>query len=139
MLVRTLMTANPWTASPNDTLGEVAGLMKREGIRELPVVHGGFLVGIITDRDVKMALGPDARRLVLDDVDPRDLEGSVDWFMTEGAETIDANAQASEAAQLLLEMGVGALPVVDDAELVGILSVTDLLRASMPYFDSVAD
>ena len=139
MLVRTLMTANPWTASPKDTLGEAASLMKRQGIRELPVLQNGFLVGIITDRDIKMALGPDSRRLVLADVDPRDLEGAVDWYMTEGAETIDASAQASEAVKMLLELGVGALPVTDNMELVGIVSVTDLLRASLPYFDSVGD
>ncbi|MCO4746622.1 MAG: CBS domain-containing protein [Proteobacteria bacterium] len=134
MLVADLMTANPKTVTPEDSLGDVVALMSKHNIRELPVVENGELTGIITERDVKMALGPDARSMHIDTVDPRQLDGSVEWFMTASAHTIDVDATAAEAVERVLELRVGALPVVDGDDLVGILSVTDLLRASLPLF-----
>lgn len=135
MHVRDLMTADPVTISPADSLGDAVSLMAQHRVRGLPVVEEDRLVGILTDRDVKMALGPDARGLDIDAIDPRQLEGSVEWFMTLSAHTVPAGATAAEAAHTLLDLRVGALPVVDGEQLVGILSVTDLLRAAVPLFE----
>lgn len=134
MHVRDLMTPKPLTIRPEESLGDVVAVMTKHQIRELPVVEDGTLIGIITERDVKMALGPDARAMSLDDIDPRQLDGSVEWFMTHQASTVDASDGVAEATRVLLELRVGALPVVDDGELVGILSVTDLLSAALPLF-----
>lgn len=133
MHVRDLMTPDPITASPEDSLEQIIGKMVEHRIREVPVVENDALIGILTDRDVKMALGPDARHLDLDAIDPRQLEGAVDWFMTPGVETVEASATVRSAAVKVLSMRVGALPVVDEGDLVGILSITDLLRAALPH------
>lgn len=133
MHVRDLMTPDPITASPEDSLEQIIGKMVEHRIREVPVVENDALIGILTDRDVKMALGPDARHLDLDAIDPRQLEGAVDWFMTPGVETVEASATVRSAAEKVLSMRVGALPVVDEGDLVGILSITDLLRAALPH------
>lgn len=129
MHVRDLMTRHPLTLSSEATLGEAAALMSAHDIRAVPVVDDGDLVGIITDRDLKMALGPDARSLDVDQVDPRQLDGSVDWFMTEGVVTVAEDLDLAAAGRRILELRVGALPVVGgDGELSGILSATDFLR-----------
>ena len=135
MQVRDLMTPNPVTITPEDTLEEAMAQMVSHGIRAIPVQEGEELVGILTDRDLKMALGPDARHMDLDAVDPRQLEGSVDWFMTRGVETVDFDTPIAAATEKLVALRVGALPVVDGTDaLVGILSVTDVLREAAKRF-----
>lgn len=137
MKVSELMTPNPVTVSPDDDLGEAIGQMVQHRIRALPVVENDALVGIITDRDIKMALGPDARGMDLDAIDPRQLEGSVEWFMTASVETLSTDDEVATATERVLDLRVGALPAVDaDGNLVGILSVTDLLRAALPLFQA---
>ena len=136
MLVRDLMAANPVTVSREDSLETAMAKMIEHEIRGLPVMEDGKLAGILTDRDLKMALGPDSRGMNLDAIDPRQLDGMVDWFMTPGAETIEASAGLGAATDKLLELRVGALPVVDESgALVGILSVTDVLRAARKLLD----
>ncbi len=132
MLVRDVMTANPKTLDADENLGDAIHLMVRYGIRHLPVVERGKVVGIITDRDVKMALGPDAGHLDLGEVDPRAASGSVDWFMTQKIRSVSSDSGMDEACKLLVDLKIGALPVVDDGELVGILSVLDVLETAAP-------
>jgi len=137
MLVRELMTPNPITVNPSDSLGDAVTAMANHRIHELPVLEGGALVGIITERDVKMALGPDSRGMRIDSIDPRQLDGSVEWFMTVHATTVQASATVGDAVRQMLDLRVGALPVIDGGELVGILSVTDVLRVSLPLLDAL--
>jgi len=132
MRVRDIMTASPHTLSADATLSEAVDLMNAYGIRHLPVVERGKVVGIISDRDIKMALGPDAVAMDTTNVDARLLEGTVEWFMSEGTQSIDHEAQVSEAGELFLREKIGALPVLQDGELVGILSVLDVLRIALP-------
>ena len=98
-LVRDWMTKAPLvTVAPDATLGDAVALMSKNEVRELPIVEDGALVGILTDRDVKMALGPDARGLDLDALDPRLLGGTIEWFMTEDVRTIPSDLPLREAA-----------------------------------------
>ncbi len=128
-----LMTPDPITVGPRDALGTVIQHMVAGRIREVPVVEDGRLRGILTDRDVKMALGPDARSLDVEAIDPDQLDGVVEWFMTPDVATTTPDTPAADALRELLELRVGALPVVDgDGAVVGILSRTDLLRAALP-------
>jgi acetoin utilization protein AcuB len=123
------MTANPHWVAPEASLGDATSMMKRLGIHALPVVEHDAVVGIITDRDIKMALGPESRAMDIDLIDPRQLDGSVDWFMTPDVACAHRNDDVVDAAKQMLELRVGALPLLDDAnELCGILSQTDLLR-----------
>ncbi len=132
MRVRDIMTPSPHTLPADATLGEAVELMSGYSIRHLPVMERGRVVGIISDRDIKMALGPDADDLDIDRMDTRLLDGPVDWFMSDGTLTIDHDAQVSEAADLFLQKKVGALPVMNGEELVGIVSVLDIVRIAAP-------
>lgn len=132
MRVRDIMTPSPHTLPADATLGEAVELMSGYRIRHLPVVENDRIIGIISDRDVKMALGPDAEDMSIDSMDTRLLDGPVDWFMSDGTVTIDHDAQVSEAADLFLKKKVGALPVMNNGKLVGIISVLDIVRVAVP-------
>ena len=145
MLVRDLMTPDPLIVLPTDTLGDAVDLMRTHDIRELPGVDDGFLVGILTDRDLKAALGPGASSLFGEAV-PGDadleavlqdtlLEQPIGERMTSGVDCLYANTAAADACRLLVSMKIGAMPVVDEGrQLVGILSTTDLLSAAAELF-----
>ena len=137
MLVRQLMTASPITLTPDATLEHALDRMVRYEIHEIHVVEDDAVVGIVTDRDLKMLLGPGTRRIDPDLLDPTALNLDVSFAMTPEVETIRADAPLSLAARMLLELRVGALPVEDEnGKLVGILSVTDLLRWSLQVFEA---
>lgn len=133
MKVRDVMSTGLHTLSPEATLGDAVAVMSKQRIRHLPIVDDGRVVGMISDRDLKMALGPDAASLSLDEIDPRQADGEISWFMTEGVFTVQADASLREAGAMLVEHRVGALPVLDGRALVGVLSVVDVLRAALPH------
>jgi acetoin utilization protein AcuB len=113
------MTSSPASAEPEEKLSSVAARMHEGGFRSMPVLREGRIVGIVTDRDL--------HRYV------RDLEHTeVKLAMTEQALTVTPQTTIYDAARLLRERKFGALPVVQDGALVGIISTTDLLEALAP-------
>lgn len=134
MKVRELMTPNPRTLEVDASLGDAVELMAGYRIRHVPILDNGQVVGIISERDVKMALGPDAAGMDLHSVDPRQADGSISWFMSEGVLTIEADAGVAAACELFLSRKVGCLAVVEGDQLVGVLSVLDIVRASLPLW-----
>lgn len=140
MKVRELMTAYPITVGPDNTLGEAIEEMLRRHVRGLPVCADGALVGMITDRDVRIALGADARHLALANLEGAALKDRVSDWMSTGAASVDPEEDAGVACRAILAARVGAMPVVDaDGEVVGILSTSDLLEAAADLFDTLAD
>jgi len=121
------MTSDPVTIAPGATAGEALALMRQRHIRHLPVVDGGRLVGMLSDRDLRTAL-PSA--VVLGELDDDSAASrSVAGIMTADPLTIPPSQPVEEAARLLTEQRIGAVPVVEGARLLGILSADDLLRA----------
>ena len=100
-------------------------LMKSRGIRHLPVVDAeGRLIGIVTDRDLRQVpFGPESVGRAV----PVGLP--IERIMTAAVISVRPDANLFEAARLMHEQKIGALPVVEDGRLVGILTETDLLRA----------
>ena len=136
MTVQKLMTRHPITVAPGDTVADAFGLMLRHDIHELPVLDGERLVGILTRRDLQIAIGPASRRLDPDELSEAELAGEVGALRTEDVQTISEHESAATAARLLVSLRVGALPVVDlRGRLCGILSVSDLLSAAAPLFE----
>jgi len=139
MLVREVMTRSPETLKPSDTLSYALELMIRFDIRELPVVKDDRLVGIITDRDIKMLLGPGASTVDESLLSEAALDIEVSEVMTADPETIAPNTGLSSACRILVEFRIGALPVVnpEQGKLVGILSVTDCLAQAAALFEEL--
>ena len=128
IMVREWMTRRVFSIGPDARLSEAATLMRRRKVRHLPVVErGGRLVGMVTARDLRQALfAPSVRdglenlRVVLDSLAVRDV-------MTRGVISVRAATSIREAARLMHERKVGALPVVERDRLVGLLTESDIL------------
>ena len=129
MNVRDLMTTSPITVSPETPVLEARQLMVEKRIRHLLVANGPKLVGIITDRDIRLNLPSPATSLSVWEVNYLLARMTVASAMTKNVVTVGPRQQAREAAQLMLDRRIGALPVVDGDGLVGIITETDLLRA----------
>ncbi|MBD9358301.1 CBS domain-containing protein [Methylomonas albis] len=132
MRVAELMTAKVFTVEPHDLIDRVFFLIHYEKIRHLPVVEKGKLVGIVSDRDLYKALGPKSNSNAVetnkDNSQLHVVSQKVVHIMHRGVYTVTPETPASEAAAMMAEHRVGALPVVDKEKLVGILSATDILR-----------
>jgi acetoin utilization protein AcuB len=136
--VRDCMTVDPLTVGPQDSLQKVVELFRRRDIRAVPVLEEGKLIGIVTDRDVRQ-VAP-AYPLFRDEDEIRRYTENltVTAAMTADPMTIASNAPVIEAAKILETYRISALPVVDEQKLVGILSVTDLLRAFIEQNQGIA-
>jgi len=129
MKVRELMTGAPITVSPDTSVFDARRLMLKERIRHLFVTDDRRLVGIITDRDIRLNLPSQARSLSMWEVYYLLAKLTVGQIMTKSVIIIGPDREARAAAQLMLEHKVGALPVLDGDVLIGILTETDILRA----------
>ncbi len=128
MLVEDAMSRSVVTLTPEYTLREAIELLRSRGIRHLPVVGGSKVVGIVTDRDVKRAT-PSLHSGVDRNQYERVLETTmVAQFMTRDPVTVTPKSTLRAAVTIFIERKVGALPVVEDGRLVGILTDIDILR-----------
>lgn len=124
-----LMTIDPDTVKPTTSLREVVALMNKMGNRQLLVVdETGKLVGIITDRDIRLAVNSP---LVSDE--PLERMEILEKYnaascMTRDPKTVSPETPIHKVAELLSAYKYGALPVLEKGELVGIITVTDLLN-----------
>ena len=128
MKVRDVMSVNPLTLSPEDTLMEALQLMRLRKIRRIPIVVGEKLVGLLTEGDLKRA-----EPSTLSDTQEHFItvmEGTqVSQIMIENLVTTTADTSLLEAARTLKKNKYGALPVLDGEKLIGILTDNDLLGA----------
>ena len=128
LTVRDLMTVNPDTVKPDTTLGEVINIMKVEGCRQLPVVDAnGKVVGIVTDRDVRLAMNSPIVLHGRWQDEELLINATADSCMSPNPVTGTSTSPAYRAAEMLSAYKFGALPVVDQGKLVGIITVTDFL------------
>lgn len=124
------MTPAPETIGPDRPLAEARRLMDAGGFRHLPVVEGGRVIGIISDRDLRSAWPP---AIAADRAETQRLieQTPVRLIMTQKPLVVGPHTSLADAARLLVDHQVGALPVLDGEEIVGILSDIDALRALM--------
>jgi len=127
MKVVDVMTKNPLTVTPSETIGAADALMNENKIRQLPVVQGNELVGIVTDRDIRSFLS--GSLLSSPETREKALNTKVQEIMTAEPISLSPDDDLIEAVELLIEEKIGGIPVVDEAEgLVGIVTYVDLLR-----------
>ena len=122
------MSVDPVTVAPKDSLQRVVELLRRRDIRAVPVVEDGKLIGIVTDRDLRQ-VAP-AYPLFRDEDEIRRYTENltVTAAMTADPMTVSPATPLVDAAKILEIYRISSLPVVEDFRVVGILSVTDLLR-----------
>jgi acetoin utilization protein AcuB len=125
-----LMTPDPVTVPPEASIAEVWDLMRERDIRHVPVVQGGVLVGMLSDRDLgRLDI---ARALTSEGAEAlrRELATAVVNVMSSDVIAVEPDTDLGEVVELLLEHRIGALPVVEPEtrEVVGIVSYIDVLR-----------
>lgn len=128
------MTPDPITLGPEDSLDRAIEEMNRHGFRHLPVVEEGRVVGMLSDRDLRLAtsLLPSPKRLRGKDGRPVSGPRVVREVMTTPVFVLPKDAEVSGAVRTMVERRLGAIPVVREeggAELVGIVTETDFLAA----------
>ena len=134
MKVKDWMVSKVITVGPETSVKEAFGIMKKNGIRHLPVQKNNRLVGVVTDRDLRRPKISDVFK-EWDQLYRLNDDIAVEDVMTSPAISIKTEDDLQKAASLLIEKKFGALPVVDEKEnLVGILSIQDALRAFVSKF-----
>lgn len=116
------MTPFPYSIDVSAPLGEAHAFLRQRQIRHLPVTRDGQLAGILTDRDIKLALGPD-----LGSPPERELRVA-DVFQPE-TYVVDAAERLEDVAITMAERHVGSALVTRGGKLVGIFTTTDACRA----------
>lgn len=110
------MTEEPRTVPGGTTLREALELCRKDEIRHLPVVESGQLLGIVSDRDLRRAVGVG-----------RKPELPLDEIVTRQTLAVAPGLKLSRAARVMVEKRISSLPVVEREELIGILTLTDVL------------
>lgn len=130
MLIENWMQRKVITVKPLDSLRHARLVMEQHRINQLPVVAGGHLVGIVTDRDLRDAFPSvlDHRRhRAVADADPETVP--VETVMTRNLLTLAPKDSLESAADVMRRERIGAVPIVEGRKLVGILTRSDLLDA----------
>jgi acetoin utilization protein AcuB len=125
LLVKDSMTREVIALSPGTTAAQALALCREERIRHLPILEDGRLVGIASDRDLRSAapaLGDPGRAEALQNLQISDI-------MTRDVVTARPDDPIEEAANRMREKRIGCLPVVEDGDLVGILTSSDVMEA----------
>ncbi|HBK79017.1 MAG TPA: CBS domain-containing protein [Nitrospinae bacterium] len=130
------MTTGVVTISLDEKLDLVDEIMSSGDIRHMPVTKGGFVVGLVTQRDLLRAklssvinFSKEDRKELLEATD-------VEKVMVKDVKLADPNEPVVHAAKRMLEMRIGCLPVVNnDRELLGIITEIDVMR----YFVEIAE
>ncbi|PVY62598.1 CBS domain protein [Pusillimonas noertemannii] len=129
MTIEKAMSTKVVTIEAGDTLLHATRTMKDNKIKHLPVVdRAGSLVGIVTDRDLKRASASDATTLEVHELLYLLDKVTIDTIMRKNVVTIDKGTALKQAAQMMVEKGIGCLPVMDGKQLAGIVTRTDVLR-----------
>lgn len=129
LTVRALMSSPVITVAPHTPLPQLRSLLREHNIRRLPVLDRQQLVGIITLGDVRNAFPSDATALSIYELSYLLSNVTAAEIMRRDVITIAADASLAEATQRMLSSKVSSLPVLDDDQLVGILTESDIFRA----------
>jgi CBS domain-containing protein len=116
MKIRDVMTPNPTTVSPDDTIQAAARIMQREDTGAVPVVNNGRVLAVVTDRDIVVRVVAEGASIT----------GPVRRIATQDVICVSPEMTTREASDLMGEHKIRRLPVVENDRLVGIVSIGDL-------------
>ena len=119
------MTPMPHTVGSEQTITFAQSLMDKYSVRHLPVLHGGELYGVVSDRDLGMIAG-------LNEVNPD--ETTVEEAMTQEAYTVSRETPLFDVLQDMLEHKHGSAIVIEGTKIIGILTTYDALQLFVANF-----
>lgn len=129
MLIKDRMTSPVLTVDPKASIHDALATMKARRIRRLPVVQRGRLVGIVTWTDVMRASPSHATSLAAWEIPQLLMQEHVSEIMTRELITVVPAATIEHAAVLMRRHKIGGLPVMENGQLVGIITESDLFDA----------
>jgi len=118
--IQKYMTPTPHSIGAEQTLAHAHAVMAKHGIRHLPVLHGGKLLGVVTDRDLHLVES-------LKDVDPKLL--TVSDAMSEDVYAVAPDAPLDEVVGTMAEKKLGSAVVLQNGKIVGIFTTVDVCIA----------
>jgi CBS domain-containing protein len=122
------MTRRPVTVAPDASIDDAIALMERHGFRHLPVARGPEVLGMVSDRDVRLGTGGQALAS-LGVPEEAGLPRRVDQIMRAPVVCVEEHERGPTAARRMIEQRIGALPVLESGRLVGIVTETNLVSA----------
>lgn len=128
LLIKDIMSPNPLTVDTLESAREAKRIMLDHTIRHLPVMENGKLVGIITDRDLKLA------QAVAED-DQFDIHRTVGEICVRNVYFVEPTEQAQKVLAYISKERIGSALIVEDGELVGIFTVVDACKAFAYYLE----
>ncbi|WP_203333841.1 CBS domain-containing protein [Planococcus beigongshangi] len=123
MKVTDIMTSEVDTCTPQASLQEVAAKMKEIDVGSIPVVDNDKLVGIITDRDIVV-------RGIAENIS---LDAAVSEILTENMVTGSKDMSVEDAAELMADNQIRRLPIVENDNVVGMVSLGDIVVKDKSY------
>ena len=129
MRTRELMSTKVITVDPEMPMLEARQRMSDARIRHLVVTEGSRVVGVVTDRDIRLNLPSPATSLSVWEINALLAKLTVGQIMSRTVITVDPDRPVAEAARLMVEHKIGALPVVEGGRLAGIVTESDFVRA----------
>jgi acetoin utilization protein AcuB len=135
MLVRERMTRRPITVSEDTSVQAALQLMREEKVRRFPVVDKrGKRVGMVAEKDLLYASPSPATSLSIHEIAYLLSKVTVKQVMATDVVTINDDTPLEEAARILADNRVGAVPVMREGKLVGIITETDLFKIFLEMF-----
>lgn len=122
VLVSEIMAPTPVTARPENTVVDVARIMRSEDIGAVLITDDEKLVGLVTDRDLVV-------RALADNINP---ETPVGELCSDQVQSVSPRLDVIQAAEVMRNAAVRRLPVVEDGKPVGMLSLGDIAVESAP-------
>lgn len=121
MKIKEIMTRDVKTLNSNDLISKAATMMEQINVGAIPVVENNKIIGIVTDRDI-----------VLRNVSKGNVQNQkVSQVMTTNIISVSPDADVHEAANIMAQKQIRRLPVVEDGNLVGIVSIGDMAVESI--------
>ena len=134
--VAEIMTAQPYTLGPDDSLLDAASLMREHHIRHIPIVaNDGNVIGVVSHRDVLAA--SDSRLVHQLQTGSKENYVALSAVMTSPVQTVTEDAELRAVASHLREQRMGCMPVTRDGALVGIVSDSDFLEVAIALMEQL--
>lgn len=134
MFVKNYMTRTPVTINKKVTVFDALAIMKKNKIRQLPIVSDGKLEGLVTEKDLLTVSPSPATSLSIFELNELLAKMTVGEVMVKSPLTVVPNTTLEEAALLMREHKINSVPVTEGNKLVGLITVTDIFDALIRFF-----